>query len=559
MKNIPDHSIEAGALSGLIDQITAQIDAERIYVHETETASTSKTVLTILVAKSCDKSPGDLAELVSPLFDRQQRFRFTLHRADWISQVVSSGNLYFCSICSEDKMIYAKPRSDFQFLPALLSQQQMLENARHQYGLEFEKIKAFVDGADFYLEKQNYSQSAFMVHQAIELTFRAVELLITGKSKITHSIKAHQNYLAPYWTGLSNIFSQDRESDMELLRLLDQAYLAVRYENSYQISRLDLLALRVKAGQVRLAADEAFEQVLRNFQSAKVGHLLLETATQTGQSSAGPDVPLSIIEQICGALDVERIYCFGKRTYQDSRYHPLDNSQNGQTVREHFDLLIITADQPARRDVALQSKINNEVGNQYTVLLLAVSLERLTRLLDANNRFFHHALTRAEVLYQKTEGAIVGPVSVYDESRTLLDCKIQWNQRHSRADALIAATEPAWEAGEETVVVSLISQGVEQICLGLIFVFLGYEPDRYTLSHLFDLCSNFTPLIDDLFPRKTQLDRDVFKLLADGARNVRYLAKFSPDPTETGVLHQRLELLLKQSCELVQRRFDQSQ
>lgn len=383
-----------------------------------------------------------------------------------------------------------------------------------------------------------------------------MELLITGKSKITHSIKAHQNYLAPYWTGLSNIFIQNLESDMELLRLLDQAYLAVRYENSYQISRLDLLALRGKARAVKLAADEAIEQVLRNFESAKIGNFLSETVTQTGQSSVGPDVPLSIIEQICGALDVERIYCFGKRTYQDSRYHPLDNSQNGQTVREHFDLLIITVDQPARREAELQRKINNEVGNQYTVLLLAVSLETLSRLLDANNQFFHQAVTRAEVLYQKTEGSIAGPVTVYDESRTLLDCKIHWNQRHSRADAFIAATEPAWEAGEQTVVVSLISHGVEQICLGLIFVFLGYEPDRYTISHLFDLCSNFTPLLDDLFPRKTQLDQDVFKVLADGGRNVRYLARFPPDPTETGVLHQRLELLIKQSCELVQRRFD---
>lgn len=166
MKNIPDHSIEAVALSGLIDQITARIDVERIYVYETESAGSGKIVLTILIAKSCEKFPGDLAELVSPLFDRQQRFQFTLHRADRISELVSGGNLYFCSICTEDKMIYAKSRSDFQLLPALLSQQQMLENARHQYGLEDEKIKAFVDGADFYLEKHNYSQSAFMVHQA---------------------------------------------------------------------------------------------------------------------------------------------------------------------------------------------------------------------------------------------------------------------------------------------------------------------------------------------------------------------------------------------------------
>ncbi|MDQ6482606.1 HEPN domain-containing protein [Dyadobacter sp. LHD-138] len=557
MKNILDHRLETGMLTGNIDQITARIDVERIYVHEIESVGTSETILTILIAKTCERSQSELYELVSPLFDQQQKIHVTLHQADWISEAVSNGNLYFCSICTRDKMIYSKEGSDFQLLPALLSQQQMLENARHQYGLEENKIKAFVDGADFHLEKQNYSQSAFMIHQAIELTYRAVELLITGRSKITHSIKAHQNYLEPYQTRLSNIFSPDCESDMELLRLLDQAYLSVRYENSYQISRLDVTALRSKVSEVKLAADETCVQILKNFQPLQAVNVLSETIKQTDHSNAGPDIPLSLIEQICGTLDVERIYCFGKRTYQDSRYHPLDSSQNGHLTREHFDLLIITADQPARREVSLQNIINNKSGNQYSVLLLAVSLETLTRLLDANNRFFHHAMARAEVLHQKNERFFAGPVPVYDESRTLLDCKIHWNQRHSRADAFIAATEPAWEAGEQTVVVSLISQGVEQICLGLIFVFLGYQPDRHTLSHLFDLCSNFTPLLDDLFPRKTQLDQDVFKVLSDGARNVRYLARFSPDPTETGVLHQRLELLIKQSSELVQQHFDQ--
>lgn len=552
----PENSqTQTSSLREIIARIAVLIDVERIYIHKPEKADGCQSVLTILIANTCTRSPAELLPLISMVFAEQQTLRFALHPAHQIKEAITKGNLYFFSICTDDNLLYHKEGSAYELIPASLNSKQMLENARKQYDSEEEKIKAFVRGTDFYLEKENYAQSAFMLHQAIELSYRAIEHFITGRSKITHRISSHQKYLEPYDMALSRIFSTDCERDTQLLKLLDDAYLAVRYENSYQISVLDLRALQLKSSEVKRAADAACERVQENFRSSPVVDPVSETMDKV--IAGHLDFPLSLIEQICGALDVVCIYCFGKRTYQDSRYHPLDDNQHTHVIREHFDLLVITADQPERKEAALQSKINSKSSNPCTVLLLAVSLETLTDLLNANNRFFHHVVARAYVLHQTNERVFSRPMAAYDESRTLLDCKMHWNQRHSRADALIAATEPAWEAGEETVVVSLIAQGVEQICLGLIFVFLGYQPDRYTISHLFDLCSNFTPLLDDLFPRKNQLDQDVFKVLAAGGRNVRYLAKFSPDPTETGVLHQRLELLIKQSGELVQRRFDQ--
>lgn len=262
MEKLEINQTETGSLKGIIGQIIALVDVERIYVHKHEKEEICHTLLTILIANACTKSPAELMPLVNILFTEQQTLHFTLHPAHQIKDAIIKGNLYFYNICTEANLLYGKAGSDYELIPTSLNWQEMLENARKQYDSEEEKIKAFISGADFYLEKENYAQSVFMLHQAIELNYRAIEHFITGRSKITHSIKAHQKYLEPYFTELSNIFLADCERDMELLKLLDDAYLVVRYENSYQINKLGLSALRVKASEVKVAALKTYQHII---------------------------------------------------------------------------------------------------------------------------------------------------------------------------------------------------------------------------------------------------------------------------------------------------------
>jgi hypothetical protein len=190
MEKLETNQTETGSLKGIIGQIIALVDVERIYVHKSEKGEICHTVLTILIANMCTKSPAELLPLVNILFTEQQALRFILHPAHQIKDAISKGNLYFYNICTEANLLYGKAGSDYELIPTSLNRHEMLENARKQYDLEEEKIKAFISGADFYLEKENYAQSAFMLHQAIELNYRAIEHFITGRSKITHSIKS---------------------------------------------------------------------------------------------------------------------------------------------------------------------------------------------------------------------------------------------------------------------------------------------------------------------------------------------------------------------------------
>ncbi|WP_431292651.1 hypothetical protein [Pedobacter sp. P26] len=84
-----------------------------------------------------------------------------------------------------------------------------------------------------------------------------------GKGQKTHRIKVHQLYIKPYVKQLSELFN-DREEEVSLLHLLDEAYLAVRYENNYTIGEPDVLRLFEKADLLYVLAEQVYQRMMNN-------------------------------------------------------------------------------------------------------------------------------------------------------------------------------------------------------------------------------------------------------------------------------------------------------
>jgi hypothetical protein len=69
--------------------------------------------------------------------------------------------------------------------------------------------------------------------------------------------------LNPYLKQLSELFNQDEE-EVSLLYLLDEAYLAVRYENNYEITESDVMLLFEKVDLLNHIADQVYQGVMNN-------------------------------------------------------------------------------------------------------------------------------------------------------------------------------------------------------------------------------------------------------------------------------------------------------
>jgi HEPN domain-containing protein len=110
---------------------------------------------------------------------------------------------------------------------------------------------------DFYASAEALHQRkpariiAFLLHQAVEFSYRGVLLSLNGYEKRTHEIhvlKKHTRRCAPQ---LGTIFSSNEQEEKRLTELLNSAYLSSRYDSHYEVSEIDLNIIfeKVKALQ----------------------------------------------------------------------------------------------------------------------------------------------------------------------------------------------------------------------------------------------------------------------------------------------------------------------
>lgn len=227
-------------LEAIIRRTVNLIMVEQIYQTNRIYRGSNCTELIILISDQCGKVPDELFPVVDMIFEDQPGYCYRLFKAHQVRNSLKRGNLFFYEVCSIENKLYSKPCSVYSLLPEMVDIDEIFVKAKEGFRKEIVKTTAFNEGAKFYFKKQNYALTAFMVHQQIELTYRAIELFAMGKGKVTHSIKVHQKHVAPYLHDLGLLFDETKEDENILMQQLDDAYLAVRYESDYQISEQQL-------------------------------------------------------------------------------------------------------------------------------------------------------------------------------------------------------------------------------------------------------------------------------------------------------------------------------
>ncbi len=103
---------------------------------------------------------------------------------------------------------------------------------------------------------------------------------------------------------------------------------------------------------------------------------------------------------------------------------------------------------------------------------------------------------------------------------------------------------------------TLLHMGVEQLCLAIIYAFMGYYPNHFHLAYLFSLCSHCTPLLNDLFPDTSEEDRELLKILHTTPQALRFKKSEQFIHTQLQVLEGRCWRLFSKTEKLIQKRID---
>lgn len=550
-------AVSSGDTTELTKRISSLVMAEEIY--QTVSVNNNRVFreLVILISNKCTKALQELVPHLNMVLDKYPGVSYRLYYTHQVQEAVKRGSLIFYLLCNPQNLIYKASSLAALVLSETATASEAITKAKEAYNKEIAKIEAFTDGVKFYWQKENYPQTAFMVQQQIELSFRAIELFAMGKEKTTHSIQAHQKYVSNYLPALSKLFDPEDDRELELLKLTERAYTAVRYEQDYQISKEQCAGMIEKGEGIAGTINGIFQKLLTGLEQvvSESGNGVTAENSLSAVSSefcktADNSPEQRIVDLLCNKLQVEAIYCLATCYQTYSRVGYLSGGEINQE-NLHHDLLVITSAEPANSTYTLTSEINQGKAIEGTVTLFIHSLKVVREGLLASNRFFHQALHSGRLLHLNDQfpGDLVA--IEYNNSKDNSQRIHYKRERLRRAENLLNAAGELSEWDDGDVQLVLLHLSMEQLCLGFIHIMLDYIPNPQTLSHLFDICRFITPETDLLLPRSSPTDKELFGRLCDGLKKLRFSVNTSTDPAEIFLLYKNCRSWYKRASEII--------
>lgn len=253
-------------LNQLLYELVFNITIEHIYLSTVGSGAGGVPVLIIIIGDNANGPINKLLPRVHNIVLGHPFFCYRVYHTDHVAEGIKNGNLFFINGCGPEKMVFCGPWPKQCRRSQDPGIKKLLVVARHNFNQELHKVRAFWEGVDFYRERGHFSQAAFMLHQTLELLFRALERFMMGKEKVCHYIGNHQNYIRPFAPALGKLFDTGLAEEAALLQLLDNAYVAVRYGNGYQITKKDLQSIQNRATWMYKEVGRLFENSIDSCQ-----------------------------------------------------------------------------------------------------------------------------------------------------------------------------------------------------------------------------------------------------------------------------------------------------
>ena len=262
-------------------------------------------------------------------------------------------------------------------------------------------------------------------------------------------------------------------------------------------------------------------------------------------------------EVITGHIKTSAIYCFGRNVTAYSSSRKIYPDKELQKEHSHLYLLVLVQETKENAGNDISNKIKTKTEGSLTVTVLIHHVQSLKDLCQDQQFFFWQIMQNAELLFQDINKPPYLNISETPK-RNLKSTShyIAWRKNN-------IATIWGWvyndddASSSDEVKMSALHQIVEQICLSLIRVFIGYTPNHFALEYLFNLCEYFTTITADFFPRQTKEDKSIFKLLKQQPNTLRFSKANDVDYLNYQIVEERCKKFKKQAEILIQNEIDQ--
>lgn len=533
-----DHPQQAD-LEKAIELILAFSGANSIYFSPHLEDGVNQGIIMVIIANDSPHAWDELNDNYWKVFEAFPQFSFRIFDARWVKEELKDGNPFFAMHCTKNSLVYSTAESKEMDYTDRLRPKRFLKKAKSKFGGE--NHAAFVLGTSvkFYQHRKDYVQAAYNIHQNIRWLFIAASNFLAGEWLVAQDLKIQQRHAGRFAKALDNTFSSEEEEEIQLLELLNAACYAVQNRNEIPELSLELIvAAEAKKEWLRMEVNRLFRECIcrcrYEFSRTKSPLIAIEACD-----------PLKVITQIVAeTVEVSALYCFGQRNTSRSAIGAVFEGHAIDVQTTHYYLFLIVKGFEADKVGNISYKIKTQTDGRYTATIVTNTKKALYKAEGDQQHFFYQVMQHGQLLYQESARPPFLPFEAIP-ARNIKSAKMYVQQRNRTVEFLSEAE--AMDGGGATKIhVYLMHLIVEQTCLGLIRLFLGYMPNQFSLQFLFELCEYFTPLTAELFPRETEKDKELLKILSGHTTSLRY--GFVDD-----VYHHDYEVLSNRYYEFVER------
>lgn len=209
-----------------------------------------------------------------------------------------------------------------------------------------------------------------------------------------------------------------------------------------------------------------------------------------------------------------------------------------------YDLLVITRNEDRRSDYELQDIIENRCRSEVPVTVLVHDIGYVNQRIAEGHYFFSMIRDEAILLYDagKTILVAAGPP---DLSRIRVMAQRDFDRWRRQAWAFFRSAEFNLQQDEWRMAVFLLHQAAEQMYQAILLAFMGYKPTTHNLDKLRRYTNRFSIELALLFPRDSEEEDRLFRLLASGYVDARYKEDFVISGSDIQALTERIRRLLE--------------
>ncbi|MFH7000132.1 hypothetical protein ACHRVZ_19605 [Flavobacterium sp. FlaQc-57] len=520
---------------------------------------TNVVVVTFILRKNCDQDGDTLGSASDKLIELYPDFIFKFVNYNWASYGFRKGKPYFIQHCTLKELVYFEADAKI-FYPQKNTSKALVQKAKKRFYTDFEAAVVCLRNVSIFTRNKKNVEAAFALHQTLRYIYICASEFLTPEFISSTCLLLHYDYIIDFAPKFKEILNKESQDDKEIFVALNAAYSSI-VQGQTMNSIDDALIAKAKT-KIELMQRELNRLFLEYSELCKEKLRELSRQNFLGKAIFNHKMlPNYIIDNalteisavLAECFKIRSVYCFGYETIYNKNKRNKEESYSKDVPKYHFYLLVVYLEHTEKAMLLMQSLIEARFDGKYKVTILYHSSSYVRKKNQNQKHFFDTIIANGHLAYNNPMYLDYSEANIV--ARDINFSKKYVENRILIAQQLFSLAQNCFKDDSVIIKKILFRKVMEQISIGLIYMFLGYYSSKFSISYLFSLLK-YIQEVDSPFDFSAAKERELYKYLSEAAERSTKKGKSNNNISNNKLLEDKCAAFLKHAKELTEYAFE---